>query len=222
MRARLLLLSVLIGGCGVGALQTAKTTAQGSVDFTFAGGYVYNEMVDERGNAPTNFPQHIGVRYGVTEQMDVGGGLFLLAGAVADVKYNLVHNRSPLAVSVQGGLGAAANIDPHDSVDGWLLHVPVTVRASYRLWDRLTPYAGLGYGFCWIFDRSADTQPGERYADRAGHGDGLLMVTAGLELALTRRFAVLVEYDLWTPVVDDPGDFYAFSDNHMAFVGFRF
>jgi len=47
------------------------------------------------------------------------------------------------------------------------------------------------------------------------------MIDVGPELEVTPRFALLLEYDLWTPVVDDPGDFYASSDNHMVFVGFR-
>ena len=33
---------------------------------------------------------------------------------------------------------------------------------------------------------------------------------------------LLLEYGFWTQVVDDPGDFYSFDDNHLVSAGVRF
>lgn len=222
----LLCLLIMASGCGLGTLQTAKTTPRGRFNTTVGGGYKHDANMDQREHLTVdNFPQFISLRYGVTHQLDVGARLFYLTGLVADVKYNLVDHRSDLAVSLQAGLGGVASfsnfpVDPEYA--GWMLHLPLTVLVSYRLLGRLTPYAALGYSFNWVFDRDEHRQAGERYAERAGHGDGVLTVAAGLELALTPTFAIMVEYDLYKPVVDDPGDFFSFVDNHLVLMGFRY
>ena len=227
-RCALLVVGLLMmaSGCGLGTLQTAKTTPRGTFDWTVGGGYKHDANMEQReGLTLDNFPQYISLRYGVTHQLDVGARLFYLTGLVADVKFNLVDHRSPLAVSVQAGLGGVAsfsNFPVEPEYQGWMLHLPLSVLVSYRLLGRLTPYAALGYSFNWIFDRDKDRQAGERYAERAGHGDGVLTVALGLELAVTPSFAIMVEYDLYKPVVDDPGDFFSFVDNHLVLIGFRY
>ena len=228
MTGRRLLLAglLLLSGCGLGTLQTAKTTPRGTLDTTVGGGFLHNESSAQRESLTVdNFPQYISLRYGVTDQLDVGARLFYFTGLVADVKVNLVDHRSPLAVSVQAGLGGVAsfsNFPADPEYAGWFLHLPLTVLVSYQLWGRLTPYAALGYSFNWIFDRDDKRQTGERYAERAGYGDGVLTVAVGLELAVTRSFAIMLEYDLYKPVVDDPGDFFSFVDNHLVLIGFRY
>jgi len=198
MRRALLILPLLsLAACGAGLLQTAKTTPKGRVSFTFAGGYVQNEMVEERGVSLASFPQAAAVRYGVTHQLDVGAKLFLLAGGLADVKLNLIRNESPFALSLQAGFGGAANVEAKSSgidTDGWLLHLPISILASYRVHRRLTPYLGLGYGFCWVFGREPAHGPpaGTEYASRGGYGDGLLMVNVGLEIAVGEPSRALV------------------------------
>ena len=226
LRPAALLVVALGAGCGHGLLQTARTVSAGSVQMTWGGGVMVNEHTSERDPSPGMAPQHLQLSYGVSDQLEVDGRLLLFPGVMAGVKYNLLPRRSPLALSVLGGLGTALNLQSGgDGLEtaGWLLHVPLTVMASYTLWRRLTPYVGLGYGFYWIFDREPeDLDPRERYADRAGHGDGALTITGGFELAVTRSFAVLAEYQYFRPVVDDPGDFYAFVDNHIIQLGFRY
>ena len=54
------------------------------------------------------------------------------------------------------------------------------------------------------------------------HGDGVLTVTAGLELFSRSPTRLLVEYSYFRPVLDDPGDGFAFADNHVFQVGLRF
>lgn len=228
MRRLSLLLAgaLLASGCGLGTLQTAKTTPRGTLDMTVGGGFMTNEATEARGEyTADNFPQYIGLRYGVTDHLDVGARLMTFTGLGADVKLNLLDHRRDLALAVQAGLGAAASFSSfpvEPEYQGWFLQLPLKVLVSYRLFGRLTPYAALGYSFNWIFDRDGKRQAGERYAERAGHGDGLLSVTAGVELAVTRTFAIMVEYDFFTPVVDDAGDFYSFVDNHLVLIGFRY
>ncbi len=228
MRRRALLLAglLLASGCGLGTLQTAKTTPRGTFATIVGGGFLYNDSTAERESYTLdNFPQYIAMRYGVTHKLDVGAKLFYFTGALADVKYNLMDHRSPLAVSLQAGLGGVAsfsNFPIQPEYQGWFLHLPLTVLVSYELLGRLTPYAALGYSFNWVFDRNVKKKAGEQYAERAGHGDGNLSVAVGLEVAVTRTFAILVEYDFYTPVVDDPGDFFSFVDNHLVLVGFKY
>ena len=209
-------------GCGLGLLQTAKTTPKGMLRVSGGGGYLYNDNVEDGDPTLGNIPVQIALRYGVTDSLDVGARLFCLAGALADVKYNLMPSKSPLALSVWGGIGAAANVNVGAKSEGWSLHLPLGVIASYELMGWLTPYAGLSYGFWWIFGRGGELDPNVRYASREGYGDGLLTITAGFEFRLGRRFALLLEYNLFEPVVDDPGDFYSFIRSHLVQVGFRY
>jgi hypothetical protein len=81
----------------------------------------------------------------------------------------------------------------------------------------------LDYGFYWIFGRELEYRdPKKVYAERGGYGDGVARITAGLEWELSQRFGLLVEYDLLIPLIDDPGDNFAFVTNHMAGIGVRF
>lgn len=214
-----LLLSIFTG-CGVGVLQTAKTTPRGTLDITFGTGYLYNEMVAQRGTSPGNFIQAVNFRTGLTDNLDIGARLFFLTGALVDLKYNLMPKDSPLALSIQGGIGGGYDLLGDDEAGA--LHVPLNVLLSYPLGRRVTPYMAAGYGFYWIFGREPQPRKGVQYAGRAGHGDGLLQLALGVELALTDGFALLLEYDLYKALVDDPGDGYAFSDSHLMQVGFSF
>ncbi|MCK5800564.1 MAG: hypothetical protein KAI47_25420 [Deltaproteobacteria bacterium] len=210
-------------GCGLGLLQTAKTTPKGMLRVSGGGGYLYNANVEDRGPTLGNIPVQIALRYGVTDSLDVGARLFCLAGGLADIKYNLLSSKSPLALSVWGGIGAAANVNAGGAKsEGWNLHMPLGAIASYELMGWLTPYVGFSYGFWWIFGRGGEIDPNVRYASREGYGDGLLTITAGVELRFGARFALLLEYDLFEPVVDDPGDFYSFIRSHLVQVGFRY
>jgi len=96
------------------------------------------------------------------------------------------------------------------------------------------PDLGVGYAFWWHFgqDEGLLSDPGSsrpgaqeeppRYAERAGYGDGVLMLTLGSELHLDARRSLLVEYGFWTQIVDDLGDFYDFVDTHIVQVGVTF
>ncbi len=216
--AAVLLWAGLAAGCGAGLMQTARTTPQGTTEFKASAGYVYNFMVEERGNTPTNVPFQLGMRYGAGPRVDVGVSTFMGLGGLVDAKLNLIAGDSPLAVAVQGGLGLAGF--PSDD-DAAMVHVPVRAMISYDLDQRsVTPYAGLGLGMFWLFGYPTSEGDGEP-VDRAGHGDGVLLCSAGVELGGRRSRSYFLEYSYWRPVLDDQGDGYAFARNHMFLVGTR-
>ncbi len=208
---------LLFAGCGLGALQTAHTTPPGETEVALALGYVRNDMIDERGTAIGNYQPELMLRRGLSDRVDLGLSMFLGAGLLADVKVGLLAP-GRFALAVQAGVGAGKDLLSSAAA----LHVPVRVLGSVDLLDgRLIPYLGLGYGAFWIFGYG-EREPGKTYVDRAGYGDGVLMATAGLAWQLHSGTRFIVEYDLWQPVVDDPGDMYEFSRSHVFLAGFSF
>ena len=212
-------LGVVLCGCGLGRMQTARTTPEGMLDIGIGAGYLHNELTPDRGIGPTSFPLHAALRLGVLDRLDVGLEMLAMGGASADVKYNLVPNEYDVAVALSGGFGGARDVARSR---GFFLSPPVHLAVSYEIADVVTPYAGLGYRFFWVFDRDEAREEGERYADRGGYGDGVLVVNVGIEAAAADWVAFLAEYNYWHQVVDDPGDFYSFVDNHIVQVGMRF
>jgi hypothetical protein len=209
----------LVAGCGATQFQTARTVPRGSI-MGFAGiSFVGNELFADRGVTVYNFQPDFGCRVGVLDGMDVGISHFFVLGLLGDVKVNLVPPDWDFALSVKGGFGAAADVG--EIGDAWLLHIPVTLMASYRI-GRVEPYVGLGYGFFWIFGRRPPEGSVERPPERKGYGDGVVRATAGVEIMLTARVGLLFEYTYMPAVVDDPGDYYSFVDNHIGSVGVRF
>jgi len=216
----LLACALAVQGCGYGLFQTARTVPRGEYHFMVAGAFQGNELIRERGVTMYNYAPQVDMRIGVADRVDLGVGLLLGPGLRVDAKVNVLPPGHAAAVSFSAGLGGALDMG---QTSAWLLHVPVNVLASYTFHGRLTPYAAVGYGFYWIFGRTlSSTDPNAVYADRGGWGDGVLRLTAGLEWRIRGRFALLVEYSFLPAVVDDPGDNFAFMDNHVAGFGARF
>ncbi|MBN2498390.1 MAG: hypothetical protein JXR96_27615 [Deltaproteobacteria bacterium] len=212
-------LLALLSGCGLGLMQTARTTPPGELDANVAAGYVYNQMIEERGHALTNFQLQLGLRYGVCEQLDLGASLFMGVGALLDAKYNFLPADLPLAAALQAGFGAARDIGSGATV----LHLPLRAVVSYDfLSGWLIPYAGLGLGLFWILGYGGEAHADGELVGRTGSGDGLIMLSAGLALFGGTACALYVEYSWWRPVLDDPGDRFAFADNHIFMAGVRF
>lgn len=214
-------LALVLMGAGYGQFQSAHTTAARKVSVGLGASFQGNpENIGAQGVTPFNFPFHADLRVGVHERVDVGATLLLYAGLVADAKVNLVPPGWDFALAVRAGLGAAADIGEPGA---WILHLPVSVIASYTFQGCLSPYVGVGYGFYWIFGRPiSEPDPSASYADRKGHGDGVLRVTAGLEWVVRGRVSIVLEYSFMPVVVDDPGDNYSFGDNHMVGLAARF
>lgn len=222
-RSWLVLVLWLCGsGCGVGLFQTAKTTPPGQWDFNLGIGYVLNENA---GNHGRTWQDHslpmIALRRGITQHLDLGFSMFLVSGGMIDAKYNFFSPENPWALSLLSGLGIAARSIASANV----VHVPLRVLVSYQFEGAcLIPYGSIGYGFFWIFDYMAEHQPSSSsdLMERQGHGDGLLMLTAGLDIAVGTTMQFLIEYNYWKTMIDDPGDSFSFVDNHLFLAGVKF
>jgi opacity protein-like surface antigen len=213
-----LVLVLLASGCGLGLMQTGKTTPPGTWKPRAGGGYLHNEMVAERGRSITNYPLQVGWRYGVNEQTDMGVELLMGAGVQLDGKHNLRPSTDPLAVAIQAGAGAAHVLGTNTNI----AQVPVRGIVSYDF-HRVTPYLGLGMEVMWIFgyESEAELPPGAMPVGRKGHGDGNLTANAGLDVTLDSGAHLLLEFGYRTPVFDDPGDDFSFVDNLVFLVGLR-
>jgi hypothetical protein len=215
--ARRLALTVgltLLGGCGVTRLQSARTTPRGETRTTIGESLVYlGDRGFEVSGVPA-IPLDLMVRHGATDRVDWGIRLLFGAGLLGDMKWNLLDPARATALSVSAGVGAAVD------QAGGIFHVPVTVSASHSLRPWFTPYAAVGYGAYWVIGYG-DPIPGVSYAGRSYTGDGLLMLHAGLELSRATGRALLLEYSVGLPVVNDPGDFYGFATNHFFSLAFR-
>jgi hypothetical protein len=209
-------MGVLISaGCGLTRLQTARPVPRGETQTTFAASVI--RMSDRDGfrvSGTVALPIDFMVRHGVSDSVDLGIRNFFALGLLADVKWNLLAPERPAALSISGGFGVAGDA-------GTVLHVPVTLNASCTFRSWFTPYAAVGYGAYWILDYHSEPQLGVTYAARTGTGDGLLMLHAGLELADINGRALLLEYSVGFPVVNDPGDSYGFGTNQFFSIGFH-
>lgn len=216
-----LLATLFLGaGCATPALlQTAKPTPPGEIRMAIGAGYLHNSLVKERGNVLNNVPLQFNVRFGLVDHLDVGLSSMLGFGTLLDFKYDFMPPDSRFGLALLAGLGGAA-----PGSGGGALHVPVMAIASVKLFGRLTPYVAGGYGAWWIFynPSSEDGRPLPKSVPRDGWGDGVVQVRGGLEIELTERVALLVEYDYETQVVDDRGDNFDFVDNHRFLAGVRF
>lgn len=68
----------------------------------------------------------------------------------------------------------------------------------------------------------AQLNAGERLAARRGYGDGLFQATAGIDVALGRRFGFVGELRYFVPMQNDPGDGYHFVDSRIIALGLRY
>jgi hypothetical protein len=200
-------------GCGVARMQTARTVPRGRTQWTIGSSLVVlgDRGADFGGIPPV--PLDGMVRHGVSDSVDLGLRVFFGLGALADVKWNLLAPERRTALSISGGFGAAAD-------EGAVLHVPLTLSVSHAVRPWFTPYAAVGYGTYWIFNYK-QPEPGVTYAARTGTGDGLLMLHAGIELSRASGRALMFEYSVGFPVVNDPGDFYQFATNQFISIAFH-
>lgn len=200
-------------GCGLTRLQTARTVPRGETQRTIAISLIH---AGDRGFSAEGIPFipiDFMVRHGFSDHVDMGIRTFVGLGLLGDLKWNLLSPERRTALSISGGFGAAA-------AEGAIIHVPLTVSVSHAVRPWFTPYAAVGYGTYWILDY-ANPEPGVSYAPRTGTGDGLLMLHAGVELSTWSGRAVMFEYSVGFPIVDDPGDFYQFATNQFFSIAFH-
>jgi hypothetical protein len=209
-------LSAAVAGCGVTHLQTARTTPAGETRTTVGATLIRNDL---RTFALTDLPVELMIRHGVSPRTDFGVRLFFALGALADVKWSLLDPARKTALAISGGFGAAADPETSERTTT-ILHLPVTLTVSRDLTSWLTGYGAVGYGTFWILGRGY-RDPTMTYPDRTVTGDGLLNLHVGVELSTSTGRAVMFEYGYLRPIVNDPGDFYAFTTNHLFSIAFR-
>ncbi len=216
MRVALVVLAVSLGGCGYGLMQTGHTEPAGKLGAVFGGTYLANKLSGVAGRTPeTSVGAVIAPRFGLADHVDVGLQPWMDPGGRADVKVDVLAPDNPLAFAPRAGVGYAQGDQSH-TIMGLAGGI-----ASYRATPWFEPYLGGTYADHWI-SRPADTSyvaPGESLVPANHTGDGLVELTAGAELRLSRSSGLLFEYNLWLPANNDPGDGYAFVTTHVFALG---
>jgi hypothetical protein len=204
-----------LAGCGLNHLQSARTTPRGLTRTTIGLSAAHlGDRGYEYGAGLPAIPLDLMVRTGATDRVDFGFRTLIGIGVLGDVKWNLLDPARATALSLSAGLGWSAD------TEGWLIHVPLTVTASHSVLPWFTPYAAVGYGTFWA-NGYGNPRPGVTYASRTATGDGLVMLHAGVELSRATGRALLLEYTVGFPVVNDPGDFSRFGTNQFISIAFR-
>jgi hypothetical protein len=217
---------VTAGGCGFGQLQTARTTPAGMTQATIGGTFVSSGF--ENGRKPPSpdpqvlfppayVPPHFELRHGLTDNVDIGARLTFGIGFTGDVKVNLLPVRLPLAIAVSAGAGPSVSLGEQGI---YILHVPVTLSASYDL-GALTPYAGVGCHGVWMWGTDDPTRPDYNYTAPTGRGEGFLTPVGGLAIGRAGGPALLIEYGRLVTLWHDPGHGYTFVPAHMFSMAFR-
>ena len=106
--------ALLLAGCGGAALETAHTTPRGTIAVDMATSYVINEHNDDR-TAMAHFWPDLGLRYGATDNLDVGVRMLLLGGVplvvgVGDNVGVMVLTGVALGVNVWVGVGLCVGV----------------------------------------------------------------------------------------------------------------
>jgi hypothetical protein len=206
---------MLLSGCSFGTFQTAHTQAPATVSVTPGIAQVSNRIDDEQGRGPTtNVGAQLGARVGLTERLDAGVGSFLATGVKLDAKLNLLDPLQRLAVAPR--LGAGSRLVGREI---WMLEGGAIV--SYRAFDWFEPYLGLTFANHWIEAERPRPELPPDAVGRSGAGDGLLQLSLGLELAVSRHLGLLAEYGHWFVLNDDPGDYYRFVPTNIAGLALR-
>lgn len=152
-------------------------------------------------------------------------------GLAADAKLNIMPPEHPFAIAPRLRVGGAdvpesfeMQWDSASKGSAWLAEAGLV--ASYRLALGMEPYLGVCFGNYWIKqyprDISSRLEPNQRYTGAEGYGDGMLKLALGFDLTAGETVGVLAEYGFWKTAQNDPGNGFAFVDNHLFTVAARF
>jgi hypothetical protein len=198
--------------CSFGAFQTAHTQAPATASVTPGIARIWNRIDAEAGRGlDTNVGGQLGARVGIARHVDAGLGTFLGSGVKADVKVNLLQPEQRFALAPRLGAGYRSERSVRMLEGGAI--------ASYRF-DPLEPYIGLAFANHWMEPALVGQVPANA-ARKTGVGDGLLQLSVGVELPLSKQSALLMEYGHWFPLNDDPGDFYSFLPANIVGLALR-
>ncbi len=215
---RVLAILVLVVGttrCSLGLGETPRTLPPGKLSGTVGMALVLNENDSARGSVGLqNFAPQLGpIRVGIAPRVDVGIASLYGLGARADAKVALTRPTLKWALAVRAGGGYAADLGGRRAALAF-----AGVIASYSA-GAFEPYAAVTFANHWIYGSPVNIPPpGGRNAPRAGYGDGLLQLVAGVRVYVANEGSVSLEYGRWQPMQDDPGDGYSFVANNIGSV----
>ncbi len=177
---------VLLSGCAsMSTMQTARTTNEGEVGYSFGGGYVSTEMpIEDVDTLSINAPMlEVGARYGVNDKLDVGGKITIIGTAVADAKYQFLGDKeSKVAGSAGFGIGYLSMESGDTKSNLYDLMVPAYF--SYHPAEWLSFYTSPKYVF-----RLNAYDSGEETGSEASHWYG-----AGAGMRIGKKTGVFIEY----------------------------
>jgi hypothetical protein len=200
-------------------MQTAHTVPAGKARAHLGAARVYNEIDDVGGRGTlSNTSVEAGVRFGVTDFLDLGVLPLLGSGAAVDSKANVLYGKGRLALAPRLLAGVTTDTPVFVAEAG--------IIASYRIVRALEPYAALGFSNHWFFGPRPLPEDGlaadESLAKPAGYGDGLVKASLGLSARFGGGFSALVEYDHWYLAQNDPGNGYAFLPSDVIALALAF
>jgi hypothetical protein len=207
-------------GCGYAVFQTAHTEPPGKPSVAIGAATTFNGYDQEaERSALTNGVADATVRFGLTDQIDIGVGPYLFPGGQVDVKANVFDRRMRLALAPRAGAGASFVAYGDRTALAF-----AGVIGSYRVANWVEPYLAVTVSDQWVrrAPPDVDLAVNEQLAPRQHTGNGLLRTHLGIQLSTSQRFALLAECGRWTPLWNDPGDSYKLVDSYVLAVGVRF
>ena len=190
-------LIILLGGislftscASMSSMQTARTTEKGEFSTVIGLGVASSNMlIPNIDTARLSFPElEVGVRYGITDKMDVGAKSSIIGTATADVKYQFLGDKkSVFAGSV--GLGAGYFDYTINNLKSQNYDLMLPLYFSYHPTDWLGVYCNPKYVFRTMI--SPDAYSGT-FNFNNSHWYG---ATGGIRLG--KRIAFLAEYSIY-------------------------
>ncbi len=213
--AALLLLTTT--GCpSFSTLQTAETAGEGETDIAASGSLLRfgttGTIPDETGEESTESTgftlptAEVGVRHGLTDDLDLGAKLYLI-GTAFELKYAFINNPN-FTMSVNPYVSVTGfGLDDQSGAYGFAL---LNVLADVAKTDIMTLTLGL--------------KPGVFYATVGGQGGPTPVAggMAGLDLALSDAFSVMPNIDIMLPLSNFDADSVASLTLYNAGVAFNF
>lgn len=213
--------------CSYSLHETAHTLPAGASSLDLGASLLVNDQTTGRNaSLASGVGAEIGpLRVGLSDHVDMGIGFLYTTGGRVDTKVDVFGPHDRFALAPRFGAGYAAessNSDSQRKVVLWMLGLI----ASYDVSEGFTPYAGATFANHWVhatpsYDARSELLPSQQFAARTGEGNGLLELAAGLRFRTSERATFSLEYSLWAPMQDDPGDFYAFTTSHVISGVFR-
>ena len=177
------LIPIFTGCASLSTMQTARVTEKGKIDFIVDGGSAYYaDMPPDR-----NPVSELGLRYGITDHLDMGFKISITNISILDFKYQFLGDKnSKFAGSI--GLGGGIDMGIADGITSYTYDTMLPVYFSYHPNDWLSLYCSPKY----ILQKRDNTSYDGQYESTLTHYYG---ATTGIRIG--KRVAFLAEYSLF-------------------------